>query len=740
MRIFLQIPIFVLAISMVPILAIASPQNAYALAQNGVNPLDGSNAEKPASCTAWVSKIPVASTDISAANQSCLDELAKMDEQQRADILDTYLSMNGQFIDPLGVSELAENPDEPSYIKIKTIEALSARRADIDMGLSDIDALIKQAEADFDAVSLANLNFAASAMALNEGDFAGMRSYAETARDYAQAHMMLAIQPKIFNSIGVAATVTGDYVEALDNYQRAIDIASQTDNKYRLATVSANIGNMFSDLGDDEQAMRYYGEALTYASSTDRVNPLFTAGMLTNIASVRTEAGKHEEALPLYERAREIIEATPRRELDSFLNYSQARSLHGVGKTDLAMPMAEKAVEQSLQMQDQARAGAALVWMAEIHLEAGDNDKALAALQKASEAMGVESNEPETLLSGDRDLIWTMNYTESMATVLARLGQHRQATAFSNIAFKLSDDRFEQEKMDAAVNADLLFSLRARQNELNLSKAEATLASQKATLADERATVAALQAQRSRLLAATAIIGSLIATLFGFQAYRSYRSQKHLADAKQVYLQETQHRIKNNLQLLTSILRLDGLKVKENEGPDIRQEVTDRIQTMGLIQDHLYNQGDQTTLDSNVFLSDLLVMIDNSLGQPNITLEQDIVAVDVDVSVVTQLGLALSELVSNAYKHAFNSDGGTIHVHLEEIEQGHVTLTVRDNGKGLDASEPAKNNTSSIGMGLIEGFADTLGADLVIETGPQGTEISLKGIACAFGRNVRSKV
>jgi len=191
---------------------------------------------------------------------------------------------------------------------------------------------------------------------------------------------------------------------------------------------------------------------------------------------------------------------------------------------------------------------------------------------------------------------------------------------------------------------------------------------------------------------------------------------------KEVLLKEVQHRVKNNLQVICSLLRLQAARIddKARRGFD---ESLRRIQTMSLLHELLHRSAEPAHLN---FADALRQMCDGLVRSDNPTAARlEVEAQDwiVDADRATPLAIATSELVSNALLHAFpHGHPGTVRVMLERLD-GHIRLIVRDDGVGLPADMPmaSKRGPSSggarsgLGLGLVQALSHQAGATLAIE-------------------------
>ncbi len=169
---------------------------------------------------------------------------------------------------------------------------------------------------------------------------------------------------------------------------------------------------------------------------------------------------------------------------------------------------------------------------------------------------------------------------------------------------------------------------------------------------------------------------------------------------KEVLLREIHHRVKNNLQVVSSLLNMQARNAKDKNTIEILSEASDRIKTMSLIHSQLYESRDLAEINMKEFVDRLLGQLLQSypVGDTRIT---PVVRVDdypFPISVAVPVGLIINELLSNALKHAFEGrNEGKIEVSLIASEGGGISLTVGDDGAGLP---PGFNIDESKTLGL----------------------------------------
>lgn len=190
---------------------------------------------------------------------------------------------------------------------------------------------------------------------------------------------------------------------------------------------------------------------------------------------------------------------------------------------------------------------------------------------------------------------------------------------------------------------------------------------------------------------------------------------------KEVLLKEVQHRVKNNLQVICSLLRLQAARIDEHARRGFDESLR-RIQTMSLLHELLHRSEEPAHIN---FADALRQMCDGLVRSDNPTAARlELEAQDwiVDADRATPLAIATSELVSNALLHAFpHGHPGTVRVMLEREENG-MRLTVRDDGVGLPAGMPSQHKrpsrggaSSGLGLNLVQALSHQAGATLKIE-------------------------
>ncbi len=172
---------------------------------------------------------------------------------------------------------------------------------------------------------------------------------------------------------------------------------------------------------------------------------------------------------------------------------------------------------------------------------------------------------------------------------------------------------------------------------------------------------------------------------------------------KETLLQEIHHRVKNNLQVISSLLKLQANTVKDERITTVLTDSWNRIQAMSTIHEILYQSENLSSIDMNTYLSKLgrMVFQNYTIGsQVNLNIKVENVLIGVKRA--SPVGLIVNELVSNSLKYAFpDIDKAEITIGLEKAEQEHIELTYMDNGIGIP-KDFDWYNTKSMGLNLVK--------------------------------------
>lgn len=188
------------------------------------------------------------------------------------------------------------------------------------------------------------------------------------------------------------------------------------------------------------------------------------------------------------------------------------------------------------------------------------------------------------------------------------------------------------------------------------------------------------------------------------------KSEKNLRKSlkeKELLIREIHHRVKNNMQIITSLLSLQSAYLENDEITEILRECQNRVHSMGMIHESLYQSTDLSSIKFDEYIQKLIseLFISYGVDTNNIKAKLDVEAISLGIDTAIPCGMLINELVSNSLKHAFPDGQGEIYVvfhhennHHENRE--HYILKVGDNGVGLPDGLDIEN-TGTLGLNLV---------------------------------------
>lgn len=155
---------------------------------------------------------------------------------------------------------------------------------------------------------------------------------------------------------------------------------------------------------------------------------------------------------------------------------------------------------------------------------------------------------------------------------------------------------------------------------------------------------------------------------------------------KNVLFKELYHRVKNNLQIISSLISLQSMDIKDTNSKKILDDMTHRIQSIAFIHEKLYQSNDLTYIDMQEYIESLVNELKKGMRAKNISFLIECREIKLNLELSVPLGLVINELITNALKHAFNTEttNNTITIKLYELKEDRYRLIVCDNGRGAD--------------------------------------------------------
>lgn len=573
----------------------------------------------------------------------------------------------------------------------------------------------------------------------DQGDYQKALEYFERSLNLKQTAGDLPGIAMVSGNMGIIYNNQGDYQKALDYYQLGLSIYDSLENNTGVARLSVNMGLIYQYLGDYARALDHYQRSLNLSTEMENEDGIGSA--LHHIGMIYFYLKDYQQALKYAQQGLEI-----REKLGKPANI--AKTLSNIGEIYKAQGDAPKALEyfqRSLHLKeangDQLGMAFSYTELAQLNQEQGEYAKALEHYESGlSIYQNLEAQDGRaTVLQGmgvigyeQGKLVQARSYGEEAIYLAQEIGNISVIQAASHLlyqVYKKSGDANQALQM-YELSVQMSDSLEREENQRSVFRYEYQQQALADSLSNQKEKALAkleydnkLSEQRLQLgfvAGAGVLLAILVAVLFRTSRQRR-RTNQLLSDQNEVIeaknqqnellLKEIHHRVKNNLQTISSLLYLQSAHIKDD---DIKQAVAEgrhRVESMALIHQKLYQRENLAAIEMKDYLSNLgnsLLM--TFLDQPDrIQLHIDMEELELDVDTAVPLGLIVNELITNSLKYAF-PDGrtGNIRLSLTQLPEEKLELQVSDDGIGTAHEKTG----TSFGSQLIQLLTTQLGGSI----------------------------
>ena len=508
--------------------------------------------------------------------------------------------------------------------------------------------------------------------------------------------------------LGNMARQQNNLEETVKHINEAKDFFAQVGDSTRIADSDIILGIIYKNSQQYEKAIEYYQSSYDHYVSIGDYDNMATC--VLNIANVLGRQMKHEEALVLYDEAYELAQRLDRNEgLLAFIYGNKANAFTSLNRYEEAHENALKAYEIR---KDRARPREKTNSLLGLAVN-------LKALGRYNESRRRINEALEIAESNDGMLEAKQRLYKLLFQIERDLGNASRALKAVDTYTTLNDSLRNLELDKKVLELNEKFETERKEKEIALLNADKELAATKLTAA---------RRQTYGLLGGLLLISGLLFSVF--RLYRKTQSQNAIISKalgeKEILLKEIHHRVKNNLQFISSLLGLQSEHVEDKAALGALEEGQNRVQSMALIHQNLYQEDNLTGVDMKQYFIKLTRGLFDSynIRKDQIQLDMNIENINLDVDTVIPIGLIVNELVSNSLKYAFPDDRkGLINVALKE-EDKKLVLSVKDNGIGM-TDEQKESLGKSFGYRLVNVFKDQLRAELTIQ-GDNGTNVTME--------------
>lgn len=519
----------------------------------------------------------------------------------------------------------------------------------------------------------------------------------------------------VYNLLATIYRMKGDFKTGLDYSLKCVETMERTGDTARAPAFYGDLARMYLEVGNRDKSMEYY--RLSLAKWRQEALPHFamylTAGYIVRDMIAH---GKAPEALRLLRGL--VADIPPITRIQKACVAQHLAYCYDAMADDA---QAEKYYLEAVDLFEKKQ-------LSEISLEA---ERDLGEFYMRKKQWAKASAALERALTGqpDQTALATMRDLHLMLfTVDSALGNYRAAIHHLHLQKLLNDSIFGGNKTQQIEELQVRYETSKKEQEIRLLMQQAQLT---------QAELDRQKLMRNVIIVMIALL--LLLFIMGFNRYR-LKQRNHrlleqqqqlirqknvslenmisdmdvllqekgkLLDEKEWLVREIHHRVKNNMQIVISLLNKQAGYLSNADAVAALRESQQRLQAMSLLHQKLYQEDALSVVSMAVYIQDLVRHIRESFDR-HIRFELDIAPVVLEVSNALPLGLILNEAITNALKYAFpGGRDGRIRIVLEEATHGELRLTVEDNGIGLPPGFDLETH-SSMGLHLIKMMSEQL--------------------------------
>ncbi|MCQ8185169.1 sensor histidine kinase [Parvularcula maris] len=679
-------------------------------------------AQAPSSCPGAVAMERVPKEELPRVQEICIDYIATAAPEEQFRVIGSFLvnenDNRARYVKAKDLDPLLPEMNQATLVRANAYRAKEYANPELGLTAEDLQRFIREAEEADDPVALSSLYYSATIQQANSDNRLDlMEEYLSSGlaiiRENGFSHGLEYIY---LNGLGNVALDNGEFVDAVNYYSDILDLAQTTDPLRGIAA-NINIARVFTLLGGYEQALAYLETAMELLKDPDgEGNDNFLINALYEIGDTHYSLGNYEEADAALTEAMKVVERNAGTPFGQRLSVYTQRILTRQAKTAYALGDPERAIElateaSGIENQQQSAYVKAEVmsWLARLHIDQGHTEQAEEAAGIAEAVMLTSDRGMDDLVEMKDERRLVFQYARNMASVLPEVGRLEDALAYASLTAELAERLTEEENLSAISNAATLLEIREGQRQV----ASLSLENQSKETALRRARMS------YGLTLALAVITGL-AALF---VYRFYRTERALAHTRALYVRDTHHRAKNNLQIIFSLLsmterrrRQEGLEAAELRG------IRDQAAAMAMLHEQVQTLAPEeaAAIRTDDYFTNLMAILGKTYHAGERLEVSGIDSFVIDTNLATPLGLIMTEIVSNSLKH--NAEAGVKVVltdRAEGLDRGWGLVEVSDDGSGFDPDRVDLSN--AVGLTLVRDLAKQIGGSLKVKSGPSGT-------------------
>lgn len=482
---------------------------------------------------------------------------------------------------------------------------------------------------------------------------------------------------------GIAYKDAGLFEKAFSVTLDAIKTMEAINAVNGLGTAYTTLGNILKDLQRRQEALAYHHKAIAIREQLK--DSAGIAGSFNNIGNVYKGAGNYKQALKYYLQSLDLKNKLG-------LQRSKATTIDNIAETYLELhdyTMAEKYSLQAVALRSKAddKDGwmTAATSLTRIYLA----QKQLTKAKTLALEVATLANEPNYIRQ-------QLDNTLVLQEIYTAMNDHLKAMDYARQALNLKDSLFNMELSTSISDMSVRFQTEQQQKKLELSEKNAYIKNQQ------------LVTQRYYLLLMACLVVLLLVIIY--LLYQSNKLRKRAREHTELLMTELNHRVKNNLQVVSELLNLQAMTTADEGKAEMLETVRKRIQSIGIVHKLLYQKKYTGGIHMNNFVSAIILNVDRTFRhsgrEPKIELELD-EGILLDADQAVPVGLIINELLTNTFKYSHTTaDQLVIQARLTS-KSSNCTLCITDNGLPWSISK-SKEEKKGLGLLLIDMLVEQL--------------------------------
>jgi two-component sensor histidine kinase len=492
-------------------------------------------------------------------------------------------------------------------------------------------------------------------------------------------------------NIGVVYGKQANYPEALKHMLKGLEMAKAENDEQGIISGFNNIGVFYIEQGKYDDALGSFLNALELLKKHDQLS--YIEVISQNIGDIYLLKNNYPKALQYYEDGLKLSERAKNLQAES-------NNYHGIGRVYLQQKKFDKAIinlEKALKIRTGINSTYGIadsyITIGEVYLAAAEFTEADKNLRKGLQ-----------LVKKSGELELAQRAYQYLAEVHKSLGNYRLAYEYQTFFKQTTDSIFNIEKDKKLTELQMNYEFDKKQADLKAIQKEKDTANLQA---------ANKQRNISFLIVAALLIVSAVAFSINRNLNKNKLQKKLIEEQngqiqmslleKETLLREIHHRVKNNLQIISSLLNIQSEDIQDTKVLLSIQEGQSRVEAMSLIHQNLYQSEHLTHVDIENYIKELvqyLVKMYHGKEQ-NIDIAIFTNGLRFDVDTAIPMGLIVNELVSNAFKYAFDTHTtGRLEINIHAINEFEYELIVSNNGTPLPADFDL-HRSKSLGLKLV---------------------------------------